>query len=103
MGYLMDTPGFDDTHVSDADILKNIATSLVDAFNDRAKIQGTLYVHPVTEVRMKGSGRKNLIMFKRILGMRGMTNCRLMTTKWSLQPENVSKAREQELCEKDEF
>ena len=53
----MDTPGFDDTHISDTDILKEIATALVDAFNDKAEIQGALYVHPVIEARMRGSGR----------------------------------------------
>ena len=52
---------------------------------------------------MRGSGRKNLIMFRKVLGMKGMANCRLVTTKWSLQDDKVSKAREQELCEKEEF
>lgn len=99
----MDTPGFDDPTISDANILKIIATSLVDAFNDQVDIQGALYVHPVTEVRMRGSGKKNLIMFKKLLGMKGMSHCRLVTSKWSLQPYSVSEAREQELCEGEEF
>ena len=99
----MDTPGFDDEKISDADILKLIATSLVDAFNDEADIQGALYVHPVTEARMRGSGRKNLTTFKMMLGMKSMSHCRLVTSKWSLQPDSVSTAREQELCEQDEF
>jgi hypothetical protein len=101
--YLMDTPGFDDTHISDTEILREIATALVDAFNDNAEIQGALYVHPVVEARMRGSGRKNLIMFKKVLGMRGMKNCRLVTTKWSQVDYNVAVAREEELCEKEEF
>ena len=56
--YLMDTPGFDDTYLSDADILKNIATALVDAFNDQVEIQGALYIHQVTEARMRGVGKE---------------------------------------------
>src|SRR5947208_13020696 len=32
-----------------------------------------------------------------------MSNCRLVTTKWSLQDESDSKNREQGLCEKNEF
>lgn len=99
----MDTPGFDDTYLSDADILQNIATALVDAFNDQVEIQGALYIHPVTEAKMRGSGRKNLLMFQNVLGMKGMNHCRLVTTKWSLQSESVSKNRERELCEKKEF
>ena len=101
--YLMDTPGFDDTHISDADILSEIATSLVDAFNDQAEIQGAIYIHPVVEARMRGSGVKNLIMFRKVLGMNGMKNCLLVTTKWSLQDAELSEARERELCEKKEF
>jgi hypothetical protein len=101
--YLMDTPGFDDTYISDADILKNIATALVDAFNDQVEIQGALYVHPVTEVKMRGSGRKNLLMFQSVLGMKGMNHCRLVTTKWSKQEMRVSEDRERELCQKKEF
>ena len=101
--YLMDTPGFDDTKLSDAQVLETIAEALVDAFNDEADIQGALYVHPVTEAKMRGSGRKNLIMFNEVLGTEEMSHCRLVTTKWSLQAEDVSKDRERELCEKEEF
>lgn len=101
--YLMDTPGFDDTNISDADILKEIATALVDAFNDKVEIQGALYVHPVIEARMRGSGRKNLIMFTKVLGMHGMKNCRLVTTKWSKVDYATGVDRETELCEEEKF
>jgi GTPase SAR1 family protein len=99
--YLMDTPGFDDPAFSDAKILTSIATSLVAIFNAQVDIQGALYIHPVTEVRLRGSGRKNLIMFRNMLGTRGMSNCRLVTTKWSLQSKEVSETREKELREKE--
>ena len=101
--YLMDTPGFDDTYLSDREILNNIATALADAFNDEAEIQGALYVHQVTEARMRGSGRKNLIMFLNVLGEKGMNHCRLVTTKWSKQDVDESEDRERELCEKKEM
>jgi hypothetical protein len=101
--YLVDTPGFDDPHVSDAHTLKNITEILVKNFTNNVEIQGALYVHPVTEVKMRGSGKKNLIMFTKMLGDAGMRHCRLVTTKWSLQPMHVSEAREKELCEKEEF
>ena len=101
--YLMDTPGFDDTYKPDAAILDDIAEALVAAFVDRAEIQGALYIHQVTDARMRGSGRKNLIMFQNVLGEKTMDHCRLVTTKWSLQPESVSMDRERELCEKKEF
>ena len=100
---LLDTPGFDDTSVADAVILKRIADALVDFFNDQYDIKGALYIHSLVEPRMRGSGRKNLIMFRNVLGDRGMQNCRLVTTKWSKQPNTESVAREQELCDKAEF
>jgi hypothetical protein len=99
----MDTSGFDDTYLSDVEILRNIATALVDAFNHQAEIQGAPDIHLVTEARMRGSGRKNLLMFQTVLGMKGTDHCRPATTKWSMQPESMSKNREGELCEKKEF
>lgn len=99
----MDTPGFDDTNVSDSQILMEIATALVDFFSDEAEIQGALYVHPVVEARMRGSGIKNLRMFRKVLGMEGMKNCRLVTTKWQLVDRDVGDAREKELCSSDQF
>jgi len=101
--FLMDTPGFDDTHISDTQILREIAQALLDSFNDKAEIQGALYIHPVVEARMRGSGVKNLRMFKKVLGMNGMKNCRLVTTKWKLVEEAVGADREKELCESDDF
>ncbi|EHL01445.1 P-loop containing nucleoside triphosphate hydrolase [Glarea lozoyensis ATCC 20868] len=101
--YFMDTPGFDDTYTSDAKILEEIATALLDAFNDKAEIQGALYVHPVIEAKMRGSGRKNLIMFRKVLGMEGMKNVRLVTTKWSQVDYHTGVDRETELSEKEEF
>lgn len=97
----MDTPGFDDPAISDAKLLKTITTSLVDIFNNKADIQGALYIHPVTEVRLRGSGRKNLLMFKKMLGMGGMSNCRLVTTKWSKEPKEKAEDREQQLASKE--
>ena len=85
--HLMKTPGFDDTNNSDREILETMAKARVDAFKDEAEIQGALNVRPVTKARMKGSGMKNLRMFKKVLGTRRMARCQLVITKWSLQEE----------------
>lgn len=99
----MDTPGFDDTNIPDAKILQIITEKLVEAFHGQAKIHGAIYIHPVVEARMRGSGRKNLIMFSKVLGTNNMKNCLLVTTKWGLQDQALSESRERELCEKPEF
>lgn len=96
---LADTPGFDDTYRSDGDILSDINECLAGAFRERWEIPGVLYIHPITETRMKGSAMKNLRIFKEILGSRNMSNCILVITKWSLQDPAVSEAREKELLE----
>src|SRR5579862_1311073 len=98
--YLMDSPGFDDTTVSDADILQQFANSLADCFHSKAKISGVLYVHAINEVRMKGSMLKNLKMFRKMVGESNMGCCMMVTTKWRLQDINVSIAREEELKRK---
>ena len=42
-------------------------------------------------------------MFRKVLGMKGMKNVRLVTTKWSQVDYNVGLDREDELCQKEEF
>lgn len=101
--YLMDTPGFDDTYVSNTDTLKEIANSLIEVFNDKAKIQGALYIHPVIEARMRGTGRKDLLLFRKVLGMKGMKSIRLVTTKWSQVDFNLGVERENQLCQEEQF
>ena len=102
--FLIDTPGFDDPKVSDAKISNMITECLVRNFRCGAEIHGALYLHPVTEARMKGSGLKNLMMFKMMLGDKSLAHCRLVTTKWSLEKDrSVSEERERELCEKDKY
>jgi len=101
--HLLDTPGFDDPNLSDTDILTMISTCLEDYFNDEAEIRGALYIHPITEARMKRSGMTNLRMFKDIIGMDKMANVRLVTTKWSLQPRDKLEAHEKDLATEQKF
>lgn len=93
----MDTPGFDDTAVSDTDILQQFADELAACFSNEVKISGVLYIHPITEPRMKGSMLKNLRMFRKMVGERNMGCCILVTTKWGSKDTDVFVAREEEL------
>ncbi|EPS45311.1 hypothetical protein H072_697 [Dactylellina haptotyla CBS 200.50] len=95
--YLVDTPGFDDTYVSDKDILEGISDCLRECVSDGLKVSGILYVHPITEARMKGSAMKNLRMFRKVMGDGNMGQCCLLTTKWSLQPREKSEDFEHQL------
>ena len=101
--YLLDTPRFDDPNLSDTDILTMISYCLESFFKNQAEIAGALYVHPITEARMKRSAMTNLRMFKKIIGMDKMANVRLVTTKWSLQPKDKLEDHERDLASKKEF
>lgn len=98
--HLVDTPGFDDTHKTDAEILKGIADFLATVYEQRGKLSGILYLHPMTDDRMKGSAVKNLAMFKKLIGDHCLKNVTLVTTKWSKVDKAVGEKREQELYDK---
>jgi hypothetical protein len=52
---------------------------------------------------MRGSGITNLLKFKKLLIMKGISPRCLVTSKWSLRSEGVSVAREEELSQKEDF
>jgi hypothetical protein len=101
--HLVDTPGFDDSFKNDAEILEGIAEFLRDVNNRRGTLSGILYLHQITDARMKGSALKNLIMFQKLMGQRALTNCLLVTTKWGLVDPAVGMAREEELANNPKF
>ena len=101
--WLIDTPGFDDTTRSDAKILEEINGCLTEYFMRNAKVTGVIYVHAITEPRMRGSAMKNLRMFRQVVGDENMRHCCLVTTKWSKQNEDLSHSREDELRNGDTF
>jgi hypothetical protein len=101
--WLIDTPGFDDTFRTDAQILEEINRCLALCFHKNAKVTGVLYVHAITEERMRGSAMTNLRMFRQVVGMDNMHHCRMVTTKWSRQDKELSKKRIGELSNTEEF
>jgi hypothetical protein len=101
--WLIDTPGFDDTTRSDAKILEEINRCLTEYFMRNARVTGVIYVHAITEPRMRGSAMKNLRMFRQVVGDENMKHCCLVTTKWSRQGKDVSQTREDELRNGDTF
>ncbi len=98
---MIDTPGFDDTHRSDTQILKDIAYFLGAAYAKKVKLAGIIYLHRVTDVRMTGSAAKNLAMFQLLCGSDSMTNVVLATTRWDEVRDAVghqkARATEQQL------
>jgi len=63
---LVDTPGFDDTSLSDTHVLKMLAAWLESTYRSGTKLSAILYVHPITQTRMQGTALRNLTMFKQL-------------------------------------
>ena len=95
--HMVDTPGFDDPFATDAEILQGIAKFLRQVYHERATLSGILYLHQITDARMKGSALKNLDMFQKLMGTTAITNCILVTTKWGLVDPAIGQTREKEL------
>ncbi|MCJ1255261.1 hypothetical protein MMC24_003077 [Lignoscripta atroalba] len=106
--HLIDTPGFDDTHRSDTDVLKDIAFFMTTIYSKKVKLAGMLYLHRITDVRMQGSALKNVHMFKELCGEGSLSTVVLATTMWNVLGQSrlsheAAVERENELVQNDNF
>ncbi len=101
--HLVDTPGFDDTNRSDVEVLQNIAHWLSLSFEHGVKLSGIIFLHRISDVRMAGSARRNLSMFKKLCGEICYPSILLATTMWSRVDEPTGASREAELVSKSEY
>lgn len=102
--HLVDTPGFDDTNRTDKEVLKEIATWLGTTYTQKIRLSGIVYLHRITDTRMQGSAKKNLLMFKKLCGPKALQHVILATTMWErLANEDIGVKREKELVETEEF
>jgi hypothetical protein len=110
----VDTPGFDDTHKSDVDILKMVADWLKSTYafvcgfltllrlyfyryEKDILLSGLLYFHRISDNRMAGTPLKNLRMFEELCGKKAFQHVILTTTMWDEVDEETGEAREREL------
>ncbi|KAK7682395.1 hypothetical protein QCA50_014600 [Cerrena zonata] len=94
---LVDTPGFDDTTVSDTDILKMIALHLQTTYEQGYTLSGILYLHRISDPRMGGISRRNFTMFRKLCGDETLKNVLLVTTMWGNVDRATGEAREAQL------
>ncbi|KAL0579292.1 hypothetical protein V5O48_002690 [Marasmius crinis-equi] len=100
---LIDTPGFDDTTKSDADILKMIAAFLATMYQHGQKLAGVIYLHRISDFRVGGISRRNFRMFKELCGEDTLKNVVIATNMWGEVSQAVGEAREAELSREDKF
>jgi hypothetical protein len=81
---LIDTPGFNDTLRSEAEVLKEIADWLDFTYRNPPKIKltGIIYMQAATDKRMFGSTLRNLKMFRQLCGDEPLKNVILATSCW---------------------
>ncbi|KAF9260261.1 hypothetical protein L218DRAFT_1079502 [Marasmius fiardii PR-910] len=100
---LIDTPGFDDTNVSDADILELIATFLASTYQNGKKLAGVIYIHRISDFRMGGISIRNFKMFRKLCGESTLKNVLIVTNMWGEVSRRIGEARELELKSDDMF
>jgi hypothetical protein len=55
---LLDSPGFDDTTLSDSEILEAIATELTSIYQNNKSLNGLIFVYDISMFRLGGQSAK---------------------------------------------
>ncbi|OCL07323.1 P-loop containing nucleoside triphosphate hydrolase protein, partial [Glonium stellatum] len=104
---IIDTPGFDDTNKSNAELFRDIALLLGMLHIRGIGIIGLVYLHRITDQRVGGSSLRSMQIFQSLCGIQCFPNVVLVTTMWDLLEQGdalrTGQSREKILKEKDEF
>lgn len=82
--HLIDTPGFDDSMMTDEATFEELAYWLVEAHQRGLQLNGIVYLHRITDRRFNGSARRALLMLEAICGEEAMRGVVIATTMWDL-------------------
>ena len=97
---LVDTPGFDDSNRTDAQVLEEIVSWLTSSYKSRRLLSGIIYLQPITSTRMYGSAVRSLDVFSKLVGPDSFHNIVLVTTMWDLLSDlAIGQQREEQLQE----
>lgn len=100
---LLDTPAFDNTYKSDAEILKEIALWLAESYSGGHQLTAILYLQRISDARLGGSALRNLALFEKLIGDGALKNVVFVTTMWSSVDHALGLGREMELLENPRF
>jgi hypothetical protein len=102
--HLIDTPGFNDTTLSESEVLQEIAYWLSAAYGKadakpecRFRLNGIIYLHSIADVRWSGSTRRSLNMLRTICGPENYDAIVLTTTFWDEVDKAAGDTREAQL------
>jgi hypothetical protein len=94
--WLLDTPGFDDTHVSDIEVFQDIVLVLSELASKGVSLS-MVYLHRIIDVRFGGVARRSLDVFRLLCGDPAMKNVTLVSTFWDAGDPEAATRREKEL------
>ena len=90
---LIDTPGFDDSDRSDADILALVANHMAQTYEQGKLLTGVIFVQPINQARLQGSEARRNRLFKKILGEDAYKRVVIATTMWNQVSEEEATSR----------
>jgi len=94
---LVDTPGFDDSSISNEEVATKILQWLESSYRSGTRLNGIIYIHDIKKSRMQGSAYKNMRLFSQLCGDGALGNVILATSFWDQIKESVGAKREHEL------
>ncbi|EKM49287.1 uncharacterized protein PHACADRAFT_107075, partial [Phanerochaete carnosa HHB-10118-sp] len=100
---LVDTPGFNDTVKTEAEILWLIADFLAVTYKQGRTLNGVIYLTRITDTRMGGIGRKNLRLFRKLCGDETLKSVVIITNMWGDIKPSIGAAREREMTNSNLF
>jgi hypothetical protein len=120
---LIDTPGFDDTDMSDTEVLRMIAAflsatyalflfkllnfgstgQLCHRYKRGEKLAGVIYFYRISDNRLGGISRRNFKLFRELCGVPSVRNVVIATNMWEDVNTEKGEAREQELAKEEKF
>ncbi|TDL14526.1 P-loop containing nucleoside triphosphate hydrolase protein, partial [Rickenella mellea] len=89
---LVDTPGFGDSSMSDAEVLRLIAKHLAGT-----KLTGIIYMHRISDSKVEGGTRRNYKMFHQLCGSDHLQQVAIVTTWWDKVDFITADSREKTL------
>ncbi|KAF8153719.1 hypothetical protein K438DRAFT_1436072, partial [Mycena galopus ATCC 62051] len=90
---LLDTPGFDHLHKSDAEVLRNIALELETKYRQGIKLHGIIYLYRISDVRVSNAAKQDFLGLRRLCGNKSVRNIVILTNMWDRVNAEVGRRR----------
>ncbi|KAF8133163.1 hypothetical protein K438DRAFT_1998216 [Mycena galopus ATCC 62051] len=79
---LLDTPGFDHSHKSDVEVLRNIALELETKYRQGIKLHEIIYLYRISDVRVSNAAEQDFLGLRRLCGNKSDRNIVILTNMW---------------------